>query len=383
MLRQALHAALPIWLAVCAIAVLFGWMMSFFPGALESPQFYPQTWAGNLAHYDPHSYVLIAQQGYGAEGRDFQSSVRFPLFPFFTRLAMQVFALDPYVALFILSKAALLVGLVGVWLLAAHWEAPAQANRALVYVAFPLLGSGYTWLMSYPDALHLALWTFGFWLLLRRRYDLAGLVTVLCVWTRPHAVIILPVFAFVLVSDAVRERGWRSLMEPALWWRGLLTCGLPLLAFGAWLLHISRLTEIPLSPITAQAAYGRGELLSPLARVVEFLSLPWARPFNLWTGSMVINYYQVLLIIVSLVILGAAAVRRRLAWGMVVFSLLSLLPGLSTEIYAVARFALLTWIPVALMYIVPPRYDLPVMAFAVAFNFLTVVVVNLTGGLTL
>lgn len=376
-LMQAVRAVAPVWLMLCGIALFFGWTMQQYPGMMEAASFYPTTWAGNLAHYDPHSYLLIAEQGYGAEGRDFQSSVRFPLMPFLTRTLMQVLRLDGYVAMFVLTKAALFVGLIGVWLLAAHEEMPEQANRVILYFAFPLLGSGYTWLMSYPEALYLAFWTFGFWLALRQRYYLAGLVTVLAIWTRPHAIVILPAFAVLLIVAAVREHGWRGLLTAELWRRGLLTCGLPLLAYMAWMLHISRLTEIPLSPITAQASYGRGNLLLPWLRVADYLALPFSDPLMQWGWAAVLTYYQLVLILVSLVVLGISAWRRRLNWGIAVFSLLSILPGLSTELYAVSRFALLTWIPAAVSDIIPKRFDAVIVPLGAALTVLILIVVNL------
>lgn len=378
-IKQAFRDVFPYWLALCTIAVIFGLSMQLLPGFMESPTYYPTTWAANLAHADPYSYQLIAEQGYGAEGRGLQTSVRFPLYPFLARVLIQVTGIDADVSIFVLSKAALLVGLMGVWLLVAHLHGREQAERAALYVVFPLLGSGYTWMMSYNEPLHLALWTLGFLLLYKRQYALCGLVTVLNVWTRPHGVLILPCFALVLAADAVREQGTRGLLDRDLWLRGLLTCGLPLLAFSAWVLHISRLTEIPLSPFTAQGNYGRDDFMLPWVRLANILLRPFRPNPPPYTFGMIFEYFQDVLIMVALAAMCVRAGRRRLPWTMPLFTVLSLAPGLSTANYALGRFALLTWIPIALTYVVPPRFDKVVIPIAISLSFLALVLLGLVG----
>lgn len=380
--KQALRAVVPPWLSICVIALIWGLTMQTLPGLMEGANFYPTSWAANLAHYDPHAYLLVAEQGYGAEGRDFQSSVRFPLFPFFARALTQLTGIDTYESLFWISKAGLLVGLIGLWLLVMLLHNAEQASRATLYMLFPLLGSGYTWLMSYPEALHLAFWAFGFYLLYRRQDYLCGLVTVLSMWTRPQSVVILPVFALVLLGDAIREHGVRGLLDWHLWRRGLLVCGLPLLAYSAWILHISRLTELPLSPIAGQQTYGRSMFLLPWERVISRLTQPFqanAVPFR-W--ETIFEYYQLMFIVIALLVLALLALRRRIPWSLVLFSILSIAPGLSTGIFGVGRYALLTWIPLAAIYVIPKRYDSVVIPVGAALSFLALVVVGLTKGLT-
>jgi hypothetical protein len=379
-IRQAFRDVFPHWLALCLIAVIFGLAMQLLPGFMEGANYYPTTWAANLAHADPTSYLLVAEQGYGAEGRGLQTSVRFPLFPFLTRATIQLTGIDPDVSMFILSKAALLVGLIGIWLLVAHLHGREQAERAALYVIFPLLGSGYTWMMSYNEPLHLALWTFGFLLLYKRQYALCGLLTILNVWTRPHSVVILPCFALVLVTDALREGGVRGLLDRDLWLRGIVTCGLPLLAFSAWMLHISRLTEIPLSPFTAQGNYGREGFMLPWIRLANILLRPFRPNPPPYTFGLLFEYFQDVLIVVGLVAMAVVALRKRLPWALVLFSVLSLAPGLSTANYALGRFALLTWIPVALTYVVPQRFDKTVIPIAISLSFLALVLLGLVGG---
>ena len=378
--KAAFRSVFPLWLALCAISIIWGLTMQALPGLMEAQSFYPTSWPANLAHYDPHDYLLVAEQGYGSAGRDYQTSVRFPLFPFLTRVFAQITSVDPYLALFAVSKAALLVGLIGLWLLVAHLHGAAQAERAALYLLFPLLGSGYAWMMSYPESLHLALWTFGFYLLYKRQYALCGLVTVLNVWSRPQGIVIVPVFAGVLIAEALREHRLRGLLDGKLWQRGLVTCTPPLLAFVAWILHVSRVTQLPLSPLAAQQIYGRVSLVAPWTR----FPLVLGRPFRsvTFTWGLTLETYQYVLVAVSLVILVAVALRRRLPWSLVLFSMLSISVGLTSSENSIGRYALLTWIPSALIYVVPPRYDRAVVPVGVALSFLTLVVLGLIGEIT-
>lgn len=355
--------------------------MQILPGMMEGSRYYPTQWAANLAHYDPHTHLLIAETGYGTDGLSYRG-VRSPLFPMLTRAVMQVSHLDGYVVMFWISKLALLAGLIGVYLLTAHLHGEEQADRAVLYMAYPILGTGYTWLMSYPEALHLALWVFGFLMFFQRRYYICGLLTILSVWTRPHAILIVPVFALALLAEQIKARGIRGLLDTQLWLRGLVACGLPLVAFSAWVWYVSTLTGMPLSPINGQAAFGRGSLVWPWIRAVDILVWPLNNPdlqFD-WRGAF--DYFQILIIVVSFAILIIMTLRRRLPWPLLLFTALSILIPLSTHTNAIGRYALLTWLPLAAIYAIPKRYDRAVMPFGAAVAFLLLTVIGLTTGLS-
>ncbi|MBL8131246.1 MAG: hypothetical protein JNL42_05270 [Anaerolineae bacterium] len=377
LLRQGLTAVLPVWLSLLAIALAWGITMDILPGYMEGEQFYPTNWAANLAHFDPHSYLVVAEQGYEAG----ESSVRFPLFPFLLRLVIAITGADGHLALFWLSKVSLLLGLLGVWLVVRHQTDEDLAGRAVLYMAFPILGSGYTWLMSYAEPLHLALWAFGFLLFFQRRYALCGLITMLTMWTRPQAAFQIPAFAAALTIDALRAGGWRALLDREYWRRGLLICGLPLLAYSAWMLHISSLTQLPLSPVTTVQAYGRLDWLAPWVRILERVRFLAAHPPADAGWTMLFEDYQLFVALASLVALFIAAARGRLHWGLVLFSALSILPGLSTAVTSIGRYALLTWIPLAPLMIIPRRWDSVILPFSLALSFLALVVIGLVKGL--
>jgi len=378
---QAIRSVLPVWLALCVSALILGVALERMPGVLEGEQYYPATWTANLAHFDPHAYLLVAEQGYGAEGRGLQSSVRFPLFPFLTRAAIQITGWDGYTVMFWLTKAALLIGLIGVWLLVERWHDSEQADRAVLYVSFPLLGSGYTWLMSYPEALHLALWTAAFLLLLNQRCYLAGLIAALTMWSRPQAVALVPTFALMLLIEALREHGWRGLLTPALWTRGLLVCGLPALAYSAWLWRISAITEVPFSPFTSVFGYGRELIGAPWQPVIDLLATPFRFPDRVLTWEVQFALWQVTLTLVLLAVLIVLVARQRVPFAALAFTIFSLLPALSTGTTSIGRYALLTWIPIALIYVIPKRFDRAVIPVGVAFSMLTFFVLNLSRGM--
>jgi hypothetical protein len=320
---------------------------------------------------------LIAEEGYGAEGRLLQSSVRYPLFPLLSRAVSELTGISSAQSLFWVSKIGLLMGLIALWLLVDHLHDTHQADRAMIYMAFPLLGTGYTWLMSYPESLHLLTWALGFLFLLRGRYAWCGLVTVLGIWTRPQALLILPGYAVILI-EAYRRGEFKSLFDRRLWQAGLLSCGPPLLAAAIWMLYISDLADLPLSPITAQAGYLRGEFRLPWERIVQRIQWmlsgdPLNRSWSAWFEA-----WHLLVIVLSLGILGGIAWRGRLPWGIWVFSLSTVGLGLSTAVYAVGRFALLTWIPLAALYVIPEDYDRYLMPVTVSLAFLSVTVLGLS-----
>lgn len=376
-IKIAFRAVFPCWLLICVLSFIWGLTLQTFPGMMEGPVYYATAWPDNLAHHDPFGYILVAEQGYGAEGRETQSSVRYPLFPLVNRLVTRLTGMSSALTAFWTSKVSLLGALIAIWLLVDELHGEAQANRAILYMLFPLLGTGFTWLMSYPEPIHMLSWALGFYFLRKRQHYVCGLVTIFGIWTRPQAIMILPVYGLILLNR-VRTGEYRSLMDEKLWRHGLLACAPPLLAFVTWTLYISRLTELPLSPITAQYIYNRGTFIAPWIRIIDRVVFMFSESNEALLFGRLFELYHLLFIGFSLVLMTILAVRGKVYWGLVAFSLLSLLPGISTAIYAIGRYALITWIPFAPLYVIPPKYDFLAALFGGCLSFLMFLLLSLT-----
>ncbi len=376
--KQAVRAVLPWWISFCLIVFIFGMAMQFLPNMMNLPRFYGTQWANNLTHHDPFSNMMIAEQGYGKTGRiDLQTSVRYPAFPMAVRFTMRATGWSGPIAMFWVSKLFLFGGLVGLWLLVMHLHGEEQANRAVPYMLFPLLGSGYTWMMSFPEPVHLFTWTLGFYFILTKRYYLCGLVTVLGVWSRPQALLILPAYALILL-DELRRKEYQGVFDTRLWRNGLFVGVIPFVAHSAWILHISKITQLPFSPITAQAPYGRSEFQLPWERVWEHIQWVWETRDLIYRPETVFEVYQFILIALALCGMVYLVIRRQLPLGILVFSALCVGLGLSTAIFASGRYALLTWIPVVAIYFIPKKYDQVIIPIGVSFSFLLVVLLSMT-----
>ncbi|MDX2162886.1 MAG: hypothetical protein SF162_16330 [bacterium] len=369
----ALRFVLPRWIAFCALCIVTGISMQVLPGMAERAQLYIDSWSHNLVFGDAMGSLTITELGYSDSDREVSPAVRFPLYPLMVRWAAPLFGGDTSLSAFWVSKIALLAGLVGLWVLVEHLHGAQHANRTTPYMLFPFLGTAYTWIYSYPEAAYLALWTWGFVLLFKKAYYGCALVTILAVWSRPHAVLILIPYALYLLIETYRER--RPLGDSALWRAGLLTCGLPLIAFAAWVLHVSQISALPFAPITAQTEYGRAEQVvlpwMQIPRRLEYMQTYGVFAFN-WT--VLFENYQLISIMVSLILFGLFALWRRVPLVIVAFSILTIIPGLSTGIFAIGRYALLTWVPLAALYIVPPKYDAVLLPLLIGMNYLVLFV---------
>jgi len=368
--RRALTSVLPLWAGFVLTCFLWGSALESFPRPLQLPEYHGTGWAQNLSHGDAFANLMIADYGYGIQGRvDLQSSVRYPVFPMLTRYFSLMTGLSGAVSLFWVSQLALLVGLIGLWLLVEHLHDPTYADRAVMYMLFPLIGSGYTWVLSFPEPLHLLTWTLGFYFILRREFYLCALVTIIGVWTRPQAILILIPYAYIL-RDGLRRGEYDNFMDQRLWRDGLFVGVIPFALHSAWILHVSNLTQLPFSPITAQAAYGRDELIAPWLTVIERFNGIFSGGDFFIRPEIFYETAQVILILILVAVLIALMLRQRVHPAVVIFSVLTVLLGLSSSLFAIGRFALLTWIPITFIYLVPRRYDVYVLPVGVFLNFL-------------
>lgn len=346
-------AVLVAWLIHLAVSLVFGLVLQANPELPESPWFFAPDWASNLAHWDLHWEARIVDQGYGA---DFvpQTSAKFPLAAMTARLLVQTTGISIPAALFLVNKLGSLAGLWALWLLVSSLYDRQAANRAVGYMALPLLGTAYIYWMSYPDPLFLAQWALAFYLFYRGGCYQAGLVTTLAVWTRPQAALLIGVFALSVAVTAIRTHGLLgALRSRETWRRGLAACLPPTFGLAAWMIHISAITGIPFSPYVAQAESGRADLMWPWERLIlraGVMLQEWRTlPFGIWLEG-----WHLVLILVGLIGIVVLVRRGKLRWELALFTVLSIFIPLTTRVMAIGRFATLTWIPLVLIGLIPP-----------------------------
>jgi hypothetical protein len=345
---------LALWLLHLVISLAFAFYLQANPELPEAPWFSSPDWAGNLAHWDMNWEMRIADQGYGPDFSP-QTSAKFPLAALSARLLQQFLSLPIQIGLFVVNKLGILIGLWALWRLINRLYNPLTADRAVCYVACSLFGTSFIYWMSYPDPLFLAWWTLAFEALFSGKSYRAGLWATFAVWTRPQGALLLPIFALSILIDSFRTRGFRlTITSRTFWSNALSACLLPSLALIAWVIRVSDVTAIPFSPYAAQQDVRQTGLIWPWQRIIERLQEMLDPTQTLSLGKWLENY-QLTLIIVTLIILCVVCWRRKLRWELLTFTMLSIFLPLMTGIFAVGRFATLTFLPLAFVYIVPAK----------------------------
>ncbi|MEZ4671069.1 MAG: hypothetical protein R3E39_24455 [Anaerolineae bacterium] len=343
------------WLLHVIISLVFGFTVQANPETTEAQWFSTPDWAGNLAHWDVNWEIRISDQGYGPDFSP-QTSAKFPLAALTARLIHQVLHVPMQVALFLINKAGLLLGLWALWRMVAGMSDIRTADRAVRFMAFPLLGTAFIYWMSYPDVLFLAWWALAFTCLWEGNYLRAGLIATLAVWTRPQGAVLVGVMGLSVLVEAARNKGLFVTLRSGVFWRHVLAaCIIPVLGLVGWIIRVSDVAGIPFSPYVAQGDVGRGEFIWPWERIVE--RVQWmanqSEPLN---GGYWTELWQLALIMLGLVILIVVWRRGKLRWELVLFSVLSIGLPLATGVMAIGRFATMTWLPLAFMYIIPARW---------------------------
>lgn len=118
-----------LWLLHLVISLAFGLYLQANPELAEAPMFSTPDWAGNLAHWDVNWELSITDQGYGADFSP-QTSAKFPLASLLARIQHQLFGLPIQVALFIVNKLGVLLGLWALWRLVAKLYDSTTADRS-------------------------------------------------------------------------------------------------------------------------------------------------------------------------------------------------------------------------------------------------------------
>ncbi len=371
-----------LWLLHLVISLAFGLYLQANPELAEAPMFSTPDWAGNLAHWDVNWELSITDQGYGADFSP-QTSAKFPLASLLARIQHQLFGLPIQVALFIVNKLGVLLGLWALWRLVAHLYDSPTADRAVSYMAFPLFGTGFIYWMSYPDPLFLAWWALALDSLFSEQPYRAGLWATFAVWTRPQGALLLPVFALSILTTTIRTHGIRAaLRTQTLWIKLVSACLLPAIALIAWIIRVSDVTGIPFSPYVAQRDVRPTGLIWPWQRIMDrFLwMLNPTEPLSL--GRWLEGWHLALLLF-TLIALCVIYWRGRLRFEVFLFTLLSIFLPLMTAIFGIGRFATLTWLPLVFVHIIPAhRRWLDVMLWAVGLilSLLVLIALNIYSG---
>ncbi len=367
------------WLFHVVISLAFGFFLQANPELPEAPWFSSPDWAGNLAHWDVNWEMRIADQGYGPDFSP-QTSAKFPLAALSARLLHQAFGFSLQVALFVVNKIGVLLGFWALWRLINRLYDPLTANRTVGYMACSLFGTSFIYWMSYPDPLFLAWWALAFDALFTSRPYRAGLWATLAVWTRPQGALLLPIFALSILIDNLKTHGLRSVIFNRGFWSNVLSaCLLPSLALIGWIIRVSDVTGIPFSPYIAQADVRTTGLIWPWQRIIQHFRDIQRLTDPIYVG-MRLESYQLILIMVLLVILCIACLRRKLRWELFLFSLLSVFLPLMTAIFAIGRFATLTLLPLGFVFFIPVKrrwIDIFLWSMGIILSLVVLVIINI------
>lgn len=372
-------AVLFFWMLHIGISLGFGFYLQANPELPEAPWFSSPDWAGNLAHWDMNWEMRMVDQGYGPDF-DPQTSAKFPLAALSARLIHQALGVSIQVALFIVNKIGVLVGFWALWLLVNRLYNASIANRVVGYVACSLFGTSFIYWMSYPDPLFLAWWALAFEALFAGKTYRAGLWATLAVWTRPQGALLLPVFALSILVTSHKTHGLRSMLLNRVFWTNLFSaCLIPSLALITWVIRVSDVTLIPFSPYVVQKDLRQTGLIWPGQRIIERFQTLFYDAQTLSLGQW-LESYQLVLSIILLLVLCVVCWRGKLRWELLAFSVLSVFLPLLTAITAVGRFAILTFLPAAFVFLIPAKYrrlDTLLWTIGMLLSMLVFIVINI------
>ncbi len=197
----------------------------------------PSLWADRLlrswARWDGGWYIDLANFGYAAPDRqEIGYIVFFPLYSHLVRAVAFLFTFGKFsytalnIAGIIVSSLATLACFVGLFKLARLDYDDETSRYAVIYMAaFPM---AFFMLAVYTEALFMALAVWAFWAGRQQRWWLAGLLTGLAILTKNQGLILVG----ALGLEYLHQIGFNPLKIN----RRILAFGLPILAFGGWLL---------------------------------------------------------------------------------------------------------------------------------------------------
>ena len=190
----------------------------------------------------------------------------------------------------------------------------------------------------------------------------------------------MPIFALSILIDSLKTRGFRATIISRVFWSNALSaCLLPALALIVWVIRVSDVTRIPFSPYAAQQDVRPTGLVWPWQRIIERFQAMLDTTQRLSLGKW-LEGYQLGLILVTLIILIVVCWRRKLRWELLTFTVLSIFLPLMTGILAIGRFATLTFLPLAFVYIVPAKrrwVDTVLWLIGIILSLLVLISLNL------
>jgi Mannosyltransferase (PIG-V) len=272
-----------------------------------------------LTGWDSVYYVRISHTGYHP-GRDVAF---FPLYPAAIWLTREVTRVGDAVAALAVSNAAVLAGLVGLYVLARDRLSEEHARRSVLYLVLSPYAFALT--MAYSEGLFLALATWLFVLSDRERDLAAAPLAFAAGLTR--------ITGLALVAP-LALRAWRRRT-----WSAWLTAVAPVAAFAAHAAWLDHTVGDPLAMVHVQTRWGGHPSVPPVSLVDQFLRFSDTHNvFFLVIGVTVVAY---LALIVPLVRSPRFAATR--AEDLLLVACIFAMPLLSSVVQSVGRFGLVAF----------------------------------------
>lgn len=361
-------------LALFILPVFAGILLPFAQQTPLPPDYVPaaNVWLERLlrswVRWDGGFYIGIARDGYAAATRTDDAAIAFfPLYPHLVRAVAWVLGAGTLkytflnVAGIIISSLATLACFVGLFRLALLDYDRRTGYLAVLYLAaFPL---SFFMVAVYTESLFLALAVWAFWAARQNRWWLAASLTALAVLTKNQGVVL----AFALGLEylwQIRFK-WRRIN-----WRVVLSFGLPVAAFVAWL-GLNWLTYgDPLRFVKVQEPYFARSFVWPhrtmLLATEQFFyqrSPGSFLPTGFDAGSVLYDY-PITLAFIGLALVGAWAVwRQRLRLSYLLFLTLCIVQPLASParenwLNGMSRFLLIAFPAFMLLALAGRRWPL-------------------------
>lgn len=309
-MRQAVAAPLGVWFAGRAIGLV---VFALVAWARD------RSMLAALTSWDGQYFLAIAERGYPATNlaaAEPDTSLAFlPGYPLSVRLTADVTDLPPVAAGLLvtaLAGAALALGLV-----ALAREIGLTRRVGLLWVAVagasPL---SVVFLMTYTEALFCALAVWGMVAVLRRQWPVAALFAIGCGLTRPTGVAVIVVVVAAALLDGWRSQGRRRVIS----WASAAAAPLGL---AGYLLFVAYRTGSITGWFEIQQLGWHTHLDGGLA-VARFVGSQLTGPQGLMEATTVV-------VILAVPVLVWAAIRVRLPWPLMVYSLVVVAMTLASD----------------------------------------------------